>query len=68
MSKAKPICNVERLAGTLTITSAALAVTVSPWFLVATAFVGVNQWVYALAGDCPASLVLRRACRAGRTR
>jgi hypothetical protein len=50
------------LAGTMTLLSAALAALVSPWFLVSTAFVGVNQWLYVLAGACPASFVLRRAC------
>lgn len=48
------------LAGTMTLLSVLLAVAVSPWFLLLTAFVGVNQWVYVLAGDCPASLLLRR--------
>ena len=48
------------LAGTMTLASVALAVTVSPWFLALTAFVGVSQWMYATIGDCPASLVLRR--------
>jgi hypothetical protein len=50
------------LAGTMTLLYAALAALVSPWFLVSTAFVGVNQWLYVLAGACPASIVLRRAC------
>ena len=48
------------LAGTMTLLSAALAALVSPWFLLLTAFVGVNQWLYVLVGACPASLVLRR--------
>ncbi len=48
------------MAGTMTLLSILLAVAVSPWFLLLTAFVGVNQWIYVLAGDCPASLVLRR--------
>ena len=47
------------LAGTVTLVSAALAAFVSPWFLLLTVFVGVNQWLYVLAGDCPASLVLK---------
>jgi ABC-type transport system involved in cytochrome bd biosynthesis fused ATPase/permease subunit len=51
------------LAGTMTLLSAALAAFLSPWFLVLTAFVGVNQWLYVLVGACPASVVLRRACR-----
>lgn len=48
------------LAGTVTLTSALLAAVVSPWFLLLTAFVGVNQWLYVTVGACPASLVLRR--------
>jgi hypothetical protein len=48
------------LAGSMTLISAALAALISPWFLVLTAFVGVNQWLYVLFGACPASLVLGR--------
>jgi len=48
------------LAGTMTLVSALLAATISPWFLLLTAFVGINQWLYVLAGNCPASLVLTR--------
>ena len=48
------------LAGTVTLTSALLAATISPWFLLLTAFVGVNQWLYVTVGACPASLVLQR--------
>jgi hypothetical protein len=51
------------LAGTMTLLSALLAATVSMWFLILTAFVGVNQWLYVLVGACPASMVLRRTCR-----
>ena len=50
------------LAGTVTLLSALLAATVSGWFLLLTAFVGVNQWLYVLVGACPASVILRRAC------
>lgn len=46
------------LAGTMTLLSAALAALLSPWFLLLTAFVGVNQWLYVLVGACPASIVL----------
>lgn len=49
------------LAGTMTLLSALLAAVVSPWFLLLTAFVGVNQWLYVAVGACPASLMLRRA-------
>jgi hypothetical protein len=48
------------LAGTMTLLSALLVVVVSPWFLLLTAFVGVNQWLYVALGACPASIVLRR--------
>ena len=43
------------------LSSAALVVFISPWFLLLTAFVGVNQWLYVLVGACPASLILKRA-------
>lgn len=52
------------LAGTVTLTSVALALLVSPWFLLLAVFAGLNQWLFALAGDCPASLILRRTARA----
>jgi hypothetical protein len=48
------------LAGTMTLLSAGLAALVSPWFLLLTSFVGVNQWLYVLVGACPASIALRR--------
>jgi hypothetical protein len=49
------------MAGTVTIASITLAVLVSPWFLLLTAFVGVSQWLYVSVGWCPASLVIERA-------
>jgi hypothetical protein len=48
------------LAGTVVLASAALAAFASPWFLLLTAFVGVNQWLYVAVGACPASIVLTR--------
>jgi hypothetical protein len=48
------------MAGTVTLLSVLLTVAVSPWFLLLTAFVGVNQWLYVLFGACPASIVLQR--------
>ena len=48
------------LGGTVTLVSALLVAFLSPWFLLLTAFAGVNQWLYVVAGDCPASLILRR--------
>lgn len=46
------------LAGTVTIASALLAAVVTPWFLLLTAFVGLNQWAYVAFGACPSSLLL----------
>jgi hypothetical protein len=51
------------LAGTVTLAGVVLAVTVSPWFLALTAFAAANQWLFVVAGDCPASLVLQRVTR-----
>lgn len=48
------------MAGTVTILSVILAVTLSPWFLVLTAFVGASQWMFVAVGDCPSSFVMRR--------
>ena len=49
------------LAGTVTLLSALLAAVITPWFLLLTAFVGINQWLYVFAGACPASLIGERA-------
>ena len=51
------------MAGTVALVSALLAAAVSQWFLLLTAFVGVNQWLYVAVGACPASLVVRRVFR-----
>ena len=51
------------LAGTMTLIAAALGAFVSTWFLLLAVLVGVNQWLYALLGACPASIILRRTCR-----
>jgi hypothetical protein len=48
------------LAGTVTMASALLAAVLSPWFLVLTAFVGANQWLYVAVGACPVSLIVER--------
>ena len=50
------------LAGTVTLLSAVLSALVSAWFLLLTAFVGVNQWLYVSVRACPASIVLKRTC------
>ncbi len=48
------------MAGTVTLLSALLAAVVSPWFLLLTTFVGINQLAYVTLRACPASLVLKR--------
>jgi hypothetical protein len=48
------------MAGGVTLVSIALAVLVSPWFLLLTAFVGISQWLFVATGACPASLVIER--------
>lgn len=47
------------MAGTMTGLSALLSAFVSPWFLLLTGFVAVNQLLFVTVGNCPASLVLR---------
>jgi hypothetical protein len=65
----RPICDQPRrarllfgLAGVMTLASIALALGASPWFLLLTVAVGVNELLFATIGECPASLLLRRAC------
>jgi len=48
------------MAGTMTLLSALLSAVVSPWFLLLTAFVGINQWLFVAVGNCPAALMMRR--------
>jgi hypothetical protein len=48
------------LAGSVTLLSVLLVAVVSPWFLLLTAFVGVNLWLYVIVGLCPASVILKR--------
>lgn len=62
--RARRLWPLERLlflmAGTTTILSALLAVLVSPWFLLLTAFVGANQLAFVAFGNCPSSWLLQR--------
>jgi hypothetical protein len=51
------------MAGTVVLLSVTLVALVSPWFLLLTAFVGVNLWLYVLVGACPASLFIKRVFR-----
>jgi hypothetical protein len=48
------------MAGVFVLASVALAVLVSPWFLLLTAFVGLNQLMYVAFGTCGAALILTR--------
>lgn len=48
------------LAGTMTLLSALLASLLSPWFLLLTAFVGLNQLAFVAVGNCPSSWLLQR--------
>ena len=48
------------MAGTMTGLSAVLAAVVSPWFLLLTGFVAVNQLAFVALGNCPSSWALRR--------
>lgn len=51
------------LAGTVGVISGVLTILVSRWFALLALLAGANQWLYALTGSCPASLILRRTCR-----
>lgn len=62
--------NVDRavlaFAGCMVLLSAALVWLVSPWFLLFTAFIGLNMLQSAFTGFCPAAVVFRRlGCAAG---
>ncbi len=48
------------LAGSMTLLSAVLTALISPWWLLLTAFVALNQWLYVAVGSCSASLLLTR--------
>jgi hypothetical protein len=54
------------LAGTMTGLSAVLAALVSPWFLLLTGFVAVNQLAFASIRHCGASLILEHVFGAKR--
>ncbi|MFZ9855388.1 MAG: YgaP family membrane protein [Limisphaerales bacterium] len=51
---------IRILAGTMILTSLALAHFVSPMWLLLTAFVGVNLIQSAFTGFCPAETILRK--------
>jgi hypothetical protein len=46
-------------AGAMTLLSAILVWLVSPWWLLLTAFVGLNMMQASITGFCPAAMVFR---------
>ena len=48
------------LAGTMTLLSALLTAVVSLWWLLLTAFVGLNLLQSSITGFCPAAVLFRR--------
>jgi hypothetical protein len=51
---------VLAFAGVMTLLSVVLTHLVSPWFLLLTAFIGLNLLQSAFTGFCPAAIVLKR--------
>ena len=51
---------VFRLAGSMIVVSVVLATLVSTWWLLLTAFVGLNLLQASFTGFCPAAAVFRR--------
>ena len=59
---------VMMFAGAMILISLALAVYVSPWWLLLTGFVGLNLMQASVTGFCPAAMLFKRlGCRAGAT-
>jgi hypothetical protein len=56
--------NVDRavlaFAGIVVLTGLLLAVTMSPWWLLLSAFAGLNLFQAAFTGFCPAAIVFRK--------
>lgn len=62
--------NVDRavmaFAGVMILLSVVLAVWVSPYWLLFTAFIGLNMLQAAFTGFCPAAMIFRKVgCKAG---
>lgn len=51
---------VLAFAGVMILTSVALVYFVSPWWLLLTAFVGLNLLQASVTGFCPAAIVFRK--------
>lgn len=50
---------VLSFAGAMTLVSLALAWLVSPWFLLFTAFIGLNMLQAGITGFCPAAMIFK---------
>lgn len=57
------VMNLDRavlaFAGLIVLVSAALAVTVSPWWIALTLFAGANMLQASLTGWCPAAMIFK---------
>lgn len=51
---------VRALAGTMVLISVALVYFVSPWFLLFTAFIGLNLLQSAFTGFCPPTILFKK--------
>ncbi len=57
---------VLAFAGLMVLASVALGYLVSPWWLLLTAFAGLNMLQASVTGFCPAAMVFKKlGCRAG---
>jgi hypothetical protein len=59
-----PTMNIDRavfaFAGVMTLLSIALTHFVSPWFVLFTAFIGLNLLQSAFTGFCPAAIIFKK--------
>ncbi|MFE3293874.1 YgaP-like transmembrane domain [Rhodococcus sp. NPDC059234] len=51
---------VPLMGGAMVLASVALALALSPWWLLLTGFVGANLVFYSAVGWCPASLIMEK--------
>jgi Inner membrane protein YgaP-like, transmembrane domain len=56
--------NIDRFvmafAGTVVLASLALGIWMSPWWFLATAFVGLNMFQASFTGFCPLAMILKK--------
>jgi hypothetical protein len=58
-------CAVLAVAGTMVLVSAVLVWLVSPWWLLLTAFVGLNLIQASITGFCPAAMLKALGAKPG---